>query len=192
MIGPLRHVAAVHRRTVQHVATVATVVLLAAITALGMALRTDSAPLGIVSLQLAASPDVASGMLESWAAVPRARVLWTHGLDLALPFAYALAVVSSAGRAAARSAVALSTAQIAVGAILVAAVADQVENIAMGITLVVGPNWGSVLITLVSTTVKFATLALAIGALVVTLRRAASPIGSAPSARSSSGGTSDE
>ncbi|MDA3023810.1 MAG: hypothetical protein O3C70_03755, partial [Actinomycetota bacterium] len=72
------------------------VVVFIAITVLGLPLRTDEAQLGIVSLQLAASPDVAARMLDSWASVVRSRVLWTHGLDLVLPFAYALAVGTAA------------------------------------------------------------------------------------------------
>jgi hypothetical protein len=148
------------------------VVVFIAITVLGLPLRTDEAPLGIVSLQLAASPDVAARMLDSWASVVRSRVLWTHGLDLVLPFAYALAVGTAATRAAARVASVGPSAQIAVGAVLIAAFADQVENVAMGLTILGVPSWGSVLVTLASATIKFATLAVAIGALGVTLQRA--------------------
>lgn len=174
MTGPFTRVPAGHRRAVQHASTAVSVGLLVAITVLGLSLRTDAAPLGLVSLQLAASPDVAARMLESWASVLRSRVLWTHGLDLVLPFAYALAIGMAASRAAARVASVGPSAQIAAGAVLVAAIADQVENVAMALTILVVPSWGSVLVTLSSATIKFATLAVAVGALGVTLQRARS------------------
>ena len=172
MTGPFARVPATHRRAVQHASTAVAVVVFITITVLGLPLRTDEAQLGIVSLQLAASPDVAARMLDSWASVARSRVLWTHGLDLVLPFAYALAVGTAATRAAARVASVGPSAQVAVGAVLVAAFADQVENVAMGLTILGVPSWGSVLVTLASATIKFATLAVAIGALGVTLQRA--------------------
>ena len=172
MTGPFARVPAAHRRVVQHASTAVAVGLLVAITVLGLPLRTEAAPLGVVSLQLAASPDLATLMLDSWASGLRSRVLWTHGLDLVLPFAYALAVGTAATRAAARVASVGPSAQIAVGAVLVAAFADQVENVAMGLTILGVPSWGSVLVTLASATIKFATLAVAIGALGVTLQRA--------------------
>ena len=174
MTGPFARVPAAHRRAVQHASTAVTVGLFVAITVLGLPLRTDEAQLGIVSLQLAASPDVAARMLDSWASVLRSRVLWTHGLDLVLPFAYALAVGTAATRAAARVAAVGPSAQIAAGAVLVAAIMDQVENVAMVLTILDAPSWGSVLITLASATIKFATLVVAIGALGVTLQRARS------------------
>jgi len=170
--GPFARVPAAHRRALQHTTTAVAVGLLVAITVLGLPLRTDAAPLGIVSLQLAASPDVATQMLDSWASVLRARVLWTHGLDLVLPFAYALAVGTAATRAAVRVTSVGPSAQIAAGAGLVAAIMDQVENVAMGLTILDAPSWGSVLVTLASATIKFATLAVAVGALGVTLQRA--------------------
>ena len=177
MTGPFSRVPAAYRRAVQHTSTAVAVGLLIAITILGLPLRTDAAPLGLVSLQFAASPDVAARMLDSWVSVLRSRVLWTHGLDLVLPFAYALAVGTAATRAAARAASVGPSAQIAAGAVLVAAFADQVENVAMALTIAVVPSWGSLLVTLASATIKFATLAVAIGALAVTLRHARRNIG---------------
>ena len=172
MTGPFARVPVAHRRALQHTSTAVAVGLLVAITVLGLPLRTGTAPLGIVSLQLAASPDVATQMLDSWASALRSRVLWTHGLDLVLPFAYALAVGTAATRAAVRVTSVGPSAQIAAGAVLVAAFADQVENASMALTIAVGPSWGSVLVTLASATIKFTTLAVALGALGVTLQRA--------------------
>jgi hypothetical protein len=172
--GPFARVPAGHRRAVQYASALVAVGLLVVITVLGLPLRTEAAPLGIVSLQLAASPDVAAQMLDSWAPMMRSHVLWVHGLDLVLPFAYVLAIGTAATRAAARDVAAGPSAQLAAGAALVAATADQVENVAMVITIAVAPSWGSVLVTLASATVKFTTFAVAIGALGVTLQRARS------------------
>jgi hypothetical protein len=153
-------------------ATVATVLLLGAITWLGLPLRTVAAPLGIVSLQFAASPDAGMTMLGSWSEVPRARVLWSHGLDVLLPVAYAVAIVMTATDAALRASTGVRTARTAATAAVAAAVADQVENIAMAATLLAGPTWGSVLVTLVAAIAKYALLAMAVGALIGTLRSA--------------------
>lgn len=170
--GPFARVPEVRRRAVQFSATALAIGLLIAIGVLGTPLRGGPAPFGLVSLQLAAAPDVADAMLDAWSGVPRARVLWTHGLDLALPFAYALAIGTAATRAADRAVSAAPSAQVAAGAVLVAAVADQVENLAIAVSLLASPSWASVLLTLAAATVKSATLALAVIALGVALARA--------------------
>lgn len=157
------------RRVVARSATVATVVLLGATLVLGLPLRTPASPLGIVSLQLATSPAAASTVLEAWASVPRLRLLWAHGLDLLLPVAYALAIASAAAGARGVLGRRHLAPPIASGAAVVAAIADQVENLAMGVTILVTPSWASVLVTLVGATVKFAMLALAVGALLTAL-----------------------
>jgi hypothetical protein len=148
-----------------HTATIATLLLLSAIVLLGLPLYTDAAPVGIVSLQFASSPVAASSMLDSWSTIERSRLLWAHGLDLILPVAYAIAIVAAASRAAAGSAAAGRPAGVAAGTVVVAAIADQVENIAMGITILDVPSWTGVLVTLVAATVKSAMLLVALGAL---------------------------
>jgi len=167
------------RRTVVRAATVATLLLLGATLVLGLPLRTPASPLGIVSLQLATSPSTAATILDAWASVPRSRLLWAHGLDLLLPLAYALAIASAAAGARRILGRRRLAAPIASGAAVVAAIADQVENLAMGVTIIAGPSWASVLVTLVGATVKFVMLTLALGALGVAVvavraRRAAS------------------
>jgi len=164
--GPVARLPVARRRALQRAAVVVTVLLLGAITLLGVPLRTGAAPLGIVSLQFATSPDAAERMLASWASVPRARLLWAHGLDLLLPIAYASAIGLTAMRLARGERSARGPAALASGAVIVAAVADQVENVALGFTLLLNPGWSSVLVTLVAATVKSATLVAALGALV--------------------------
>lgn len=165
--GPLARVPAARRRMLLRSLGAATVLLFVAITLLGLPLRTDAAPLGIVSLQFAASPDAARRMLHSWSAIPRARLLWAHGLDLILPVAYALTIGLAAQHAAGRARAVRRAAAVASGAAVAAALADQVENVAMGLTILAGPTWPGVLVTLVAATMKSALLLLAIGTLVV-------------------------
>lgn len=140
------------------------VALLALINVLGLPLRTAAAPAGIVSLQLATGPEAAAAILDSWSAVPRARLLWAHGLDVLLPVAYALAIRAVAARAAASLAPSHRAPRVAGPAALVAAVADQIENVAMGVTLLAAPSAASVGVTLVAATVKWGALAIALAA----------------------------
>lgn len=78
---------------------------------------------------------------------------WAHGLDVLLPFAYAAAI----GLAASRQGAPL-TLVVAV----VAALADQVENAAMTITILDGPTAPLVQVTLLAAITKWATLVLAL------------------------------
>lgn len=165
MSGPLAHLSVERQRTLLRTSMVATAALLMVITVLGMPLRTGAAPLGIVSLQFAASPEAAGLMLASWAGVPRPRLLWAHGLDLVLPVAYAIAIALGAMRAARRGRAARRAARLASGAGVAAAVADQIENVAMGFTMLGTPGWPGVLVTLVAATIKSSLLVIAVGAL---------------------------
>jgi hypothetical protein len=180
MTGPFERVPVHRRLPLARSAAVVALALFVVIVVLGAPLRTDAAPLGIVSLQVAASPDVAASILASWVDVPRARLLWAHGLDLALPVAYAVAIgLAAAGlsRGVGTSRAGVSAPAVAAGGALVAAIADQVENVAMWLTILRGPGWGSVLVTLVAMTVKSAVLVLALGALAMTYRDARNEVG---------------
>jgi uncharacterized membrane protein len=106
-------------------------------------------------------------MLDSWSVVPRARLLWAHGLDLLLPVSYAVAIAAAATRLAAENVDARQWATIASASAVVAAVADQLENVALGVTILLAPSWTAVLVTLVGATVKTALLVVALGALIV-------------------------
>jgi hypothetical protein len=169
MPGIIARVPAGRRRALARAATAVALLLLASTAVLGAPLRTAAAPLGIVSLQLAASPAVAEVMLASWGAVPRARLLWAHGLDLVLPVAYALAITLTVADVARRSRVAVAPVRTAAVAAVAAAVADQVENVAMLATILTRPSWASVIVTLAAAVAKFALLALALGALAAVL-----------------------
>ncbi len=172
MTGPFGRVPVGARDAVVRAAGAVTLVLLAVILLLGMPLRTPATPLGIVSLQFAASPAAAAEMLAAWEGVARSRLAWAHGLDVLLPIAYATWTGTLATVLSRRSARAAGPAALAAGAVVVAAVADQVENAAMAVTMLVGPSWGSVLLTLASATVKSATLVAALGALAAAVIRA--------------------
>jgi hypothetical protein len=133
---------------------VVTVVLLVAITWLGLPLRTTAAPLGIVSLQFAPGVDAATAILSSWSAVPPARLRWAHGLDLILPFAYATALLRAARGAAAAAAVRRGAVLTVTALAVLAAAADQVENVAMAVTMLGAPGRTTVRVTLVAAVVK--------------------------------------
>ena len=167
MSGLLARQTTARLRTTERSALAASIVLLGVITVLGLPLWTDAAPLGIVSLQFATSPEAADRMLDSWSVVPRARLLWAHGLDLLLPVSYAVAIAAAATRLAAASVDARQWAAIASASAVVAAVADQLENVALGVTILLAPSWTAVLVTLVGATVKTALLVVALGALIV-------------------------
>jgi len=153
-------------------AFIATAGLFAAITVLGMPLRTAGAPLGIVSLQFAANPEAAEAILASWSGVPRSRLLWAHGLDLILPVAYALAIGLFATDLATRSPLAAPAARLAAGAGVMAALADQVENVAILITILAGPTCFTVLPTRAAAAVKSVLLVVALSALLIASVRA--------------------
>ncbi len=167
MSGLLARQTTARLRTTERSALAASILLLGVITVLGLPLWTDAAPLGIVSLQFATSPEAAGRMLDSWSMVPRARLLWAHGLDLLLPISYAVAIVAAATRLAAANVDARQWATISSASSVVAAVADQLENVALGVTILLAPSWTAVLVTLVGATVKTALLVVALSALIV-------------------------
>jgi hypothetical protein len=146
----------------------ATVGLFATIVLLGLPLVTPAAPLGIVSLQVAADVATAAAVLASWAAVPPGRLGLAHGLDLLLPFAYLLTLVRAARSRRHRAP--RPWVGAVVTAAVVAAAADQLENLAMTVTLLSGPTPGLVRITRVAAIVKFVALAGAATGLVPILR----------------------
>lgn len=134
-------------------AFVVAVGLVIAINTIGLPLRTDAAPSGIVSLQLATSVGAAEAILASWSAVATTRILVVHGLDVLLPIAYAVAITSWAAR--------LGAGRASVAA-LVAAVADQAENALMAVSILDAPNAALVGGTLVAAVVKWGALAFAL------------------------------
>lgn len=169
VIGPFARVPAHRRDTIGRTALLVLVILFGSITLLGAPLRTSAAPLGLVSLQFAGSPGAAELMLATWGEAARGRLLWAHGLDLVLPFAYASAIGLRAVAAATSAPRMRGPATLAVWSALAAASADQVENVAMFVTMLAAPSWSSVLVTLVAATVKWAMLAMAVGTLAVAM-----------------------
>lgn len=153
------------------VATVAAVIaglLMLAIQVVATVLVTPEAPLGLVSLQLAADPVRAAAIVGSWTGAVRTAALRAHGLDLLLPCAYGVATVA-AGRALAVGRAAgtpwarrARRAGLAGGA---AAVADQVENGAIAVTLLVGARPGAAALTVGFAAVKWVLLGTSVAGL---------------------------
>jgi hypothetical protein len=169
-------------RTLARVAGMTAVVVFVGLAVLGAPLRTGAAPLGIVSLQLATSPAAADAVVAAWTGHMLVRAALLHGADFLLPVAYATAIMLAARLLAARQPSSprghgRSATTLAGGSALLAAIADQTENVAMAVTLLAGSSWASVLVTLAAAVVKFAALPLALGALGVAAVRARSGSG---------------
>jgi hypothetical protein len=169
---PFAWIAAEAARTVSRVAGLAALILIVAIQVLTPALVTESAPYGIVSLQLATSEAAAARMVASWEGRALAVAAFGHGLDTVLPFAYAIGIGAAARVRALRTPAALPAARLAAWSAIVAASLDLVENIAMAVTLLAGASWASVIVTLAAAVPKWASLSLAAGALGVAALRA--------------------
>lgn len=169
MIGPFARVPVASLRAAVRLAALATVILMGAIQALGAPLLTTEAPLGIVSLQFAPTVASAEAILGSWSEVPRARLSAAHGLDILLPVAYASLLVLAAARIAERDpadAARRRRARRAALAGLGAAAADQVENVAMAITILGRPSPLTIVATVVAAGVKWILLLAAVFTLV--------------------------
>jgi hypothetical protein len=177
---PFGWVTAASARTVSRVAGVLTVLLMLTIQLLSPALTTPPAPLGIGSLQLATSPASAAAIVASWDGPALGIAALTHGLDLVLPFAYALAIGAAARVRGLRSVAARRPARFAGWSVVVAAATDQVENVAMAVTLLGRVSLASVLVTLAAAALKWSALALALAALAVAAVRARRSEGSSP------------
>jgi len=152
-------------RTVSRVAGLAALALIVTIQALTPSLITEAAPFGIISLQLATSEVAADRIVASWEGLPLAVAAFGHGLDLVLPFAYAIAIGAAARVRALRSISAIPAARLAAWSAIVAASLDLIENVAMAVTLLIGASWASVIVTLAAAVPKWASLTLAVGAL---------------------------
>jgi hypothetical protein len=169
---PFAWVTAASARTVSRAAGVLTVVLMLTIQSLAPALTTPLAPLGIGSLQLATSPASAAAIVASWDGPALGIAALTHGIDLVLPFAYALAIGAAARVRGLRSVAARRPARFAGWSAVVAAATDQIENVAMAVTLLGRVSPASVLVTLVAAALKWSALVLALVSLAVAAVRA--------------------
>lgn len=130
--------------------------LLVTINVVALPLRTSAAPAGMLTLQLTADPATVEAVVASWRATAWSRTLWAHGLDLLFPFVAVLTVRRLAWGGG-----------VASGAVLVAAVADQVENVVTLVTLLGAVTTAGVRMTFAAATLKwaaYAVTALALGA----------------------------
>jgi hypothetical protein len=161
-------------------ATFATFVLIAVMSAFDLPLRTEAAPQGIVSFELAGTPARAGEILASWSAEARVSAGLSLGLDYLFLLAYSLSIalgcVLLAGLEINRGTRMAALAAPLAWAQLGAAALDVVENAAL-IRLLLGSE-GSLLpaIARACALPKFGLVALGllylIGAGLVSLRRA--------------------
>ena len=140
---PFARLSASAQRRIATVALLATLALTAALASFDAHLRTDAAPKGIVSFELAGSMDAAQKILNSWDASARTYAGLSLGLDFAYPLAYATVLAYLCAWAARRGAGVWRT----LGLWLcwgqwIAALADMVENVGL-IKLLVGAPSGA-------------------------------------------------
>lgn len=70
----------------------ATVLIMLAMNLIGLPLNTPSAPSGIVSFEVAATPSRAQVILDSWGEAARVRAAFIQGLDFLFPWVYSTAI----------------------------------------------------------------------------------------------------
>ena len=120
---------------------VLTIIAMAAEQITGAPLRTDAAPFGIVSFELAGSLPVAQQIIESWGAAGRVYAGLNLGLDFLFIAVYAscisLGCVIIARNLARQSALFASIGVVLAWALLIAALLDCIENYAL-ISLLLG------------------------------------------------------
>jgi hypothetical protein len=111
------------------------VVLSLALAGLDSGLRTEAAPYGIVSFELARTADASAAILASWGPSAREAAHLIQGLDYLYLMVYAalLATVSStvAGRWRHRSTLVAGLGSLVTGLALVAGLLDAIENYAL-------------------------------------------------------------
>jgi hypothetical protein len=112
-----------------------TIVVMVALQILGAPLKTDAAPAGIVSFELAGTLPAAQGIVESWNATARVYAGLNLGLDFLFIPAYALCIglgcVLVARALAARVAMLASVGVLLAWAQWLAALLDAIENYAL-------------------------------------------------------------
>lgn len=130
--------------------------LLVTINVVALPLRTGAAPAGMLTLQLTADPATVEAVVASWRATSWSRTLWAHGLDLLFPVVAVVAVRRLVDRGT-----------VASRAVLTAAVADQVENVATLVTLLGSVTTAGVRVTVLAAALKWVAYATTVAALAV-------------------------
>lgn len=114
---------------------VLTIVVMVALQVFGVPLKTDAAPSGIVSFELAGTLPLAQKIIESWGQMERVYAGMNLGLDFLFIVAYAscisLGCVLVARSLAQRSALIASVGVVLAWALWLAALLDCIENYAL-------------------------------------------------------------
>jgi len=135
----------------------------------GMPLRTDAAPLGIVSFQLAGSGNTAHTILDSWQDTGRNAALINLAVDYPYLVIYAALLSLLCRRAAASLARYAAVGRTCARGAWVAAGCDAIENLALLAQLLNAPGDGAALVALAFASVKFALLGVILAYLLVSL-----------------------
>ncbi len=150
MYHPFQEIATDQVRRLFFPLLIATLLVMVIMNAAGAPLETEAAPLGIISFELAGSPEAAANILESWDEDRRVRAGFSLGFDylfmalysttIALGCIWAGGVLNKRGWPLASAAAALAWGQ------WLAAVFDAVENLGLVEILFGGPGapWAAV------------------------------------------------
>lgn len=142
-MGPFRWVSNRSHRSLFAVLTASALALSLALAAIGQPLRTEEAPLGILSYEFARSGEHAARILGSWSPTAREHAMLSLGLDylylVVYPAWFSLACVLIGRR---HPAWARRLGGFVAWAVLAAGVFDAVENYALVQMLTLGPSDG--------------------------------------------------
>lgn len=145
------------------------VALTIAMTRMGAPLKTETSPLGIVSFELAGTPERAQRLLGEWSpaqkeiAAKNIRLDYTYIVVYALAFSLACAAVADA--AGDRRVVLQRAAALASWGALVAAILDVIENLAMMSELGAGASGAAPGVAFAAASLKFLLLGAAVAVL---------------------------
>jgi hypothetical protein len=92
MLHPLARIKPERRGYYFYPLLIGTVLIMAIMNYVGLPLNTVAAPSGIVSFEIAATPERAQQMLDSWNTNARTRAAFIQGLDFLFPWVYSSAL----------------------------------------------------------------------------------------------------
>ena len=132
MQHPLEFVSVLYRKRLFFLFLSLTIILFAVFQALDKPLRTSAAPNGVVSFELARTPDQADAMVSSWSQEGKFNAAFGLGIDYLFMPAYAFALAFGTLLAAGRHSGWLKPLGAVAGyGVFVAALFDAVENFAL-------------------------------------------------------------
>ncbi len=139
MLHPFESISSARRRQFFYPLLGLALLIMMVMNWVGLPLNTPAAPNGIVSFELAGSPERAAAMLNSWDADAHARAAFIQGLDFLFPAVYsttvALGCIMAASALSARRLPLAHWGRALAWGQWIAAIFDYLENIALVVLL---------------------------------------------------------